>query len=57
MLRRRWVAVVLVLMVAVSPAFARGAAEEEVVDEIELTFVDQNYTYTRIAAAAFKDYV
>lgn len=57
MLFRKCMAVGLILAFAVSPLFAGGAAEDEVVDEVELTFVDQNYTYTRIAAAAFKDYV
>ena len=57
MLQGKWAVVVIILILAVTPAFAGGAAEEEVVDEVELTFVDQNYTYTRIAAAAFKDYV
>ena len=48
----------MVLMVFVTIGFVTAAgAEEEAMETREITYVDQNFSYTMAAAEAFKDYV
>ncbi|MDZ7792578.1 MAG: TRAP transporter substrate-binding protein [Spirochaetia bacterium] len=57
---KRFLFLVVFMVIAASLVMAGGSAEEsaeEVVEKREITYVDQNFSYTKAAAAAFKEHV